>query len=234
MLTIGIVDVTTVGSTICQRRISELGGATGNHPEFAVHSIPFVQYRDAVLKKDWDTMENLITKSLKKLKRLDVDFIIVPSNTPHYAYKKYAASSAVPVLDLIEITADTCEAAKLKKVAVLGTKATMTSGLYKEKIENRGMSLVIPPEKTCDAIHHFIMNEIVPGTVNPKTRANVLQLIKTIDCDGFILGCTELPEVYSTQDLGKTAIDTTRLLANTAFNIAKDEDMDAIKTYAYA
>ena len=49
MYIIGIVDVTTVGSTICQRRLNELGGLMGDHPEFAVHSIPFKEYRPSVL-----------------------------------------------------------------------------------------------------------------------------------------------------------------------------------------
>ena len=94
------------------------------------------------------------------------------------------------------------------------------------------MSLVIPEEATCDAIHKFIMEEIVPGQVNEHTREEVLRLIQAIDCDGFILGCTELPEVYNTVELGKTAIDTTRLVAEVAFDIAMREDRQLMLSYA--
>lgn len=234
MFVIGIVDITTVGSTICQRRLNELGGVDGNHPEFAVHSLPFKRYRQSVIDKDWNTMAQLVTESIEKLNLLDVSFIIIPSNTPHYAYHNFAASSKLPVLNLIEITAEACQTAGFKKVAILGTKATMTAGLYTEKIEEKGMALVIPELPICDAIHQFIMEEIVPNKVNEKTRQAVLNLIKSIDCDGFILGCTELPEIYNARELGKPAIDTTRLLADVAFDIAMHEKNDELERFSIA
>jgi len=38
--------------------------------------------------------------------------------------------------------------------------------------------------------------------------------------DAVILGCTELPEVFNSEILEKSAIDTTRLLANVAMGYA--------------
>lgn len=232
MYTIGIVDITTVGSTICQRRISELGGISGNHPPFAVHSIPFKLYRDPVIHADWESMAALVTQSIEELTRLDVDFIIIPSNTPHYAYDTYAKLASVPVLNLIAISADACEQAKLKKIAILGTKATMTGGLYQDKLEKRGLSLIVPEAHICDAVHTFIMEEIVPGKVSETSRKTVLELIQSMDCDGYILGCTELPEVYHATEIGKPAIDTTRLLAEVAFDIAMREDEALMLSYS--
>lgn len=226
MFFIGIVDVTTVGSTICQRRLNELGGPEGDHPPFAVHSIPFKEYRPAVINKDWDTMSTLIKKSIEQLQKMKIDFIIIPSNTPHYAYNEFARNSTIPIINLIEITAHACKEAGLKRVAILGTKATMTGGLYKNNLERKNMSLVVPSEKICESIHNFIMDEIVPGKVTEETRQKILKLIQSIDCDGYILGCTELPEVYNSHELGKTAIDTTRLLAEVAFKIAINEDRE--------
>jgi aspartate racemase len=232
MLKIGIVDVTTVGSTICQRRLSELGGDHGDHPEFAVHSIPFSLYRTAVITKNWKMMSELIGESLKQLNLLRPDFVIIPSNTPHYAYKQFIDYSFAPVLNLISVTAEACKKAGLKKVAILGTDATMTGGLYKEALESEGIELVTPNKEIRKVVHEFIMNEIVPGKVKLTTRKRALDLIKTISCDGFILGCTELPEVFTKNDLGKTTIDTTRLLAEVAFDIAKAGDLKAIKKFS--
>lgn len=234
MLIIGIVDVTTVGSTICQRRINELGGPLGDHPEFAVHSIPFIEYRPAVINKDWKRIAELVSLSIEKLSRLNVNFVIIPSNTNHYAYDSFSRNSPVPVLDLIEVTARACQEAEVRRVAILGTKSTMTGGLYEQKIENRDMTLVVPSEEICEAIDKFIMEEIVPGKVNERTRQKALKLIQTIDCGGFILGCTELPEVYSSADLGKVAIDTTRLIAEVAFKIAKEENRELMKSLTTA
>lgn len=223
MKTIGIVDITTVGATIAQRRISELGGALGKYPEFAVHSLPFVQYREAVLSQDWKRLGELVAYSIERLDRIGVDFIIVPSNTPHYAYAQYTSTTKTPVLNLIEITAKACQAAGLKQVAILGTEATMTGGLYESAISSLGMNLVVPEAATRQAIHHFIVDEIIPEKINASTKSHVEDLVKAIDCDGYILGCTELPEVFSESDLDKPSIDTTRLLAEVAFNLAAAE-----------
>ena len=232
MYHIGIVDLTTIGSTITQRRISELGGSFGEHPEFSVHSVPFVEYRKAIIHSDWDLMAKLVRSSIDKLNRIGVDFIILPSNTPHYAYNEYCKGSRAPVLNLIDITVEECKALGLKHVAVLGTKQTMTSGLYDTKLLQQGIEPVIPDAQTCDMIQEYIIEDLIPGKDNLTRRTKVLEAVNQLNCDGFILGCTELPEVYSEADfMGRKAIDTTRLLAEKAFDIAKNCRADLLKQY---
>jgi len=232
MFTIGIVDLTTVGSTIAQRRISELGGPLGEHPEFAVHSLPFVEYRKAILNSDWKLMAQLIKTSIDKLNRIGVDFIIVPSNTPHYAYEEFRAGSRAPVLNLIDTTVTECKRLGLKRVAVLGTMQTMTGGLYDEKLRRQGVEPVIPDARACEIIQEYIIEDLIPGKNNPGRRDAVLQEVNKLECDGFILGCTELPEVYSEVDFkGRKAIDTTRLLAEKAFDVAKHHKAELLDKY---
>ncbi len=228
MLKIGIVDITTVGSAICQRQIAELGGPDANHPEFFVHSFPFSAYKPAIILEDWEKLAELILSSINVLVKVGVSFVIIPSNTPHYAYDILSKKSPVPILDITEITADECQRNNLHNVNILGTNATMMSGLYLKKLEERGINLVVPSNTVCTAVHDFIMDEIIPNRVSAATRENVLSLLKEIECDGYILGCTELPEVYSTEDFGKPAIDTTRLLAKAAFQTAVSKNNENV------
>ncbi len=227
MHTIGIVDVTTVGSTICQRRLIELAGINGEHPPFVVHSLPFSQYKTAVINQDWSLMAALIKESVAILDRCEVDFIIIPSNTPHYAYTEYSQYTQTPIINLIDLTAEACQEQGMQHVAVLGTMATMTGDLYQAAFESRGLTIVRPENNIAQAIHNFILDEIVPDCIQAITRTQILESLKRMNCDGFVLGCTELPEVYSTDDLIKPAIDTTRLLAEKAYYLAlnyEDED----------
>jgi len=225
MLKIGIVDITTVGSAICQREIAELGGLDANHPEFFVHSIPFSMYKPLIISENWQALAKVILTSIDVLIKAGASFVIIPSNTPHYAYDILSKKSPIPILDITEVTADECKKEKLKKVAVLGTNATMKGGLYLKKLEKRGIVAVVPNNEICAEIHGFILNQIIPNKVNLATRDNVLALLKEIECDGYILGCTELPEVYSTEDFGKPTIDTTRLLAKVAFQMATSKKL---------
>lgn len=216
---IGIIDVTTIGSTICQRRISELGGKNGDHPEFVVHSLPFSLYKKHLINEDWHQVSNLLIKSIKILESAGADFIIMPSNTPHYSYKEANEYSTVPFINLISVVANHCENTGYKNVTLLGTKSTMSGGLYTEHLEKYGIKIITPNQEVQDKLNSFILNEVIPEKINPDTLSQLVKNLSDINTDAFILGCTELPDVFSEKILGKPCIDTTQIIADKAFEI---------------
>ncbi len=222
MKKIGIVDVTTIGSTICQRRICELGGVDGNHPEFIVHSLPFSGYKQAVLSCDWKKTAQLLNSSIKFLEKAGADFVIIPANTPHYAYQDCLDHVSIPVINLLEIVAKRCKQLHLGRVLVLGTSLTTKYGLYNALLMQNNIHAVYLSESDNELVHQFIMQELIPGKVTSRTSGLVLEKIQQVECNGVILGCTELPEVYNEGLVGKICVDTTRLLADFAFNTATD------------
>jgi len=232
---IGIICITTEGSTVCEKEISRLGGLEGQYPRYAVEAIPVYIYSPSLFARNWQALSELIIEAINNLPK-NVDFIIMPSNTPHYAYDLIRTQSSKPVLNLIDITADACQQAGYKRVAILGTKLTMTAGLYQEKIVSRGMELVVPSLKICDALESLIRYvlipglSIAPGTPNGEKFQFVMKSIKeNIMCDAFILGCTELTPCA--EYLSPT-IDTTLLLARVAFKIAMEEDKALLMKYS--
>lgn len=222
---IGIVVITTVGACICVNEIvaeAARRDANGRHPEITMHSFSFDQYKEFVITRNWKGIAELIGKSIQKLQKAGADFIIIPSNTPHYGFVEIVAQSSLPVLNLVELTANECQRRGFKKVAVLGTKLTMQEGLYDSPLKQKGIIPVIPDEKGCDSINTLIMNEIIPSKSSRYTMASEVakNIIKKLQCDAVILGCTELPEVYNEQNLRMPIIDTTRLLAHKALDFA--------------
>lgn len=220
---IGIVDITTVGACICANEIvteSIKRNGAGIHPEFTIHALPFSIYRECVLKEDWQGMARAILSSIEKLYRVGAEFIIIPSNTPHYAIHEIIENSPLPVLNLLDLVADECLQRGYKKVVVLGTKPTMTKGLYNSYLAKRGITPIVPADSDCDLIHELIFDHIIPLKEDRHTMAkNIAEhIIKKLDCDAVILGCTELPEVYS--ELEKPVVDTTRLLAHKAIDFS--------------
>jgi hypothetical protein len=73
--------------------------------------------------------------------------------------------SPLPVLNLIEITAEECKKKGFKKVTVLGTESTMKGGLYNEELRKRGIEPVIPVDQVCKDIQYLIMDEIIPSKI---------------------------------------------------------------------
>jgi aspartate racemase len=220
---IGIVDVTTVGACICANEIvleANRRNMNDNHPEFTLHAFPFRHYKELVHQQEWDKVAELIVASVNKLKKIGADFIILPVNTIHFAIEQIAAFSPLPILNLLDITVEECARRNFKKVGVLGTKLTMQHGLYDNKLVQQGIIPIIPEPRICDKIQHLIFDEILAGAINPQTVIDIAADIKLMDCEAVILGCTELPEVYSESILKIPAIDTTRLLAHKALDYA--------------
>ena len=220
---IGIVNVTAVGACICANEIVAQAAKVfpnGEHPEFTLHAFPFSQYRAFLLRQDWEGFGKTIVESLKKLKTAGAEFAIIPSNTPHFAIELIRNESPIEVMSILDITAEECVARGFKTVAVLGTKFTMQGGLYNQVLSSRGISVVVPDSDVIKKIDSLIMNEIIPSKVNPQTVDEVRSEIRSLRCDAVILGCTELPEVYSEKNLSVSAIDTTRLLGKKAFEFA--------------
>jgi aspartate racemase len=218
---IGIVDITTVGACICANEIvseSVRQGLGDKHPEFTMHAFPFDVYTNLIIKRDWKALAEVIVESIGKLQKAGAEFIIIPSNTPHYGFDEIAAKSPLPILNLIELTAAACQQKEFKKVAVLGTKFTMQEGLYDKPLRQRGIIPVIPDAASCEKIHQLIMDEIIPLKETRFTVAAEIaeSILKKLSCDAMILGCTELPEVYNEQNVSVPVIDTTRLLAHKA------------------
>jgi aspartate racemase len=221
---IGIVDITTIGACICINEIvSEAArqDSSGKHPEFTMHAFSFDIYKKLIVNQDWKNLAEVILESINTLKSISADFIIIPSNTPHFAIDIIQVKSPLPVLNLIEITANECQRRGCSRVAVLGTKFTMQGKLYDQLLRDRYIIPLIPNDMVCERIHNLIMNEIISSKINPQTVEQVKLDIQKLECDTVILGCTELPEVYNKANLGVEVIDTTRLIAHAALEFAK-------------
>ncbi|CAF3365840.1 unnamed protein product [Rotaria socialis] len=225
---IGIVDITTVGACLCANEIVAQAAkfdTSGKHPEFTMHAFSYDQYSDCIRRKDWISLGNKIYESIKLLEKVGADFIIIPSNTPHFAIDLIEKQSRLPVINLIKIVADECERKGFSRVLVLGTKTTMQDGLYDNVLNSKNITPIIPTDDVCEKIERLIRNEIIPSKINFTTVQDIQQDINKYDCDAVILGCTELPIVYNENNLGKPVVDTTRLLAHYALKLANEDNL---------
>ena len=223
---IGIVDITTVGACLCANEIVAQAAkisSSKKHPEFTMHSFSYDQYSDCIQRQDWISLANKICQSIKLLEKVGANFVIIPSNTPHYAMDLIEKNSPLTVVNLIKIVADECHQKGYSKVLVLGTKLTMQGGLYNNVLNSKNITSVIPTDNVCEKIEHLIRNEIIPSKINLTTVEDVAKDIKQYDCDAVILGCTELPVVFNADNLGKPVVDTTRLLAYYALQLATED-----------
>ena len=161
------MNITTVGASLCANEIvakAAKNDSSGRHPEFTMHAFSYDQYNDFICRKDWTNLGNKIGQSILLLAKAGADFIIIPSNTPHYAIDQIQVNSPLPVVNLTQIVAEQCHQRGFRKILVLGTKLIMQEGLYDGVLQSKNIIPVIPSNDVCDKIEHLIRNEIIPST----------------------------------------------------------------------
>lgn len=215
MSKVGVIVITRVGAKVCEQELQRLNiefVSDGEEKES--------DYIEWVKKSNWKQVAKMIVQSIDQLIGEGADIFIMPSNTPHYAYDfvKHIKPD-INFLNLIELSAQACSDAKIKKVAVLGTKQTMQGSLYDDYLKHHGIVKVFLEQNTLEVIDELIFQELIPkgrdadpGIVE-CARQCIIKMRTSELCDGVILGCTELPVVFDEATLGMPAIDTTRLLA---------------------
>jgi len=221
---IGIISITIVGAAACAKAIVSSYAKQFNsddHPEFTLHALSFGEYKKYMLANEYDKVIALIVKSIKTLEKAGVDFVIMPSNTPHIVYEQVIKQIDMPFLNLIELTAAECAKYSYQKVAILGTTMTAQSGLYADALQAQGLEFVLPSQLLQNEMHDIIQNILIPQKEDSQRIANLINQLKNLSCDAYILGCTELPEILNQNNLGKPVVDTVSLLAQKAVDLSK-------------
>ena len=152
----------------------------------------------------WARSWIIILPELHRLHRAGAEFGLLAANTPHLVFDDLQRQSPIP---LISIVAVTCAAAKgrgLKRVALFGTRFTMTAPLYPDIFSKEGIAVVIPEPAEQDYIHEKYLGELVNGIFLPETREGLLAIVDRMarqnSIDGVILGGTELPLILRQPD----------------------------------
>ena len=125
----------------------------------------------------------------------------------------------VPLLHITDPTAAAIEAAGLTRVGLLGTAFTMEHAFYRDRLADRGLTVLVPDANDRMLVHRVIYNELVQGVIRPESRAAYRAIIARLVDEGaqaIILGCTEIVLLVTASDSDVPLFDTTALHADAA------------------
>ena len=225
-LHIGIVGCSAEGAALCYRTICEEGAhALGAyaHPEVSVHTPSLARYVACLNAGDLAGVAELMLASAHKLAAAGADFLICPDNTIHQAFELVAPRSPLPWLHIADVVAGEAAARGFRRVGLTGTRWLVDSAVYPDKLAARGIACVRPGEDERSEINRIIMEELVPGVVQPGSVARLQAILGGLqerDCDAVILGCTEIPLIIGDANSPLPTLDSTRLLARAALRRA--------------
>ncbi|HET7448968.1 MAG TPA: amino acid racemase [Gaiellaceae bacterium] len=162
----------------------------------------------------WEDAGRLLAEDAATLERAGADVFVLACNSLHNAWETIVAPLTIPTIHIGDATADALPA--VGRVALLGTRYTMEAPFLRERIEARGIDVVIPEVDDRAEIHRSIFDELSGGVVRPETRTWFQDLVARLDTDAVVLGCGELGLLQ----LDGALVDTVRAHAQAAVDYA--------------
>lgn len=230
MKKIGIIGGMSPASTIEYYKILEReynkrkGGVSS--PKIALESLNLQQISDWMEADAWDKVYDRILRSVKNLSKIGAEVVIIATNTIHKIYDRLSQSVDVPMISIMEATAEAVTSAGLHKVALLGTKFTMQSAFYQKTFERYALQIITPSKEDQEYIDKIIWEELTQHILRQKSREGYLEVIERLrkkGAEGVVLGCTEIPLLITQEDCSLPIFDTTRLHAMATLRYALNE-----------
>ncbi len=193
------------------------------YPEILIYSVSFQQYVDWPNQDRWDMVAEGLTAAAQRLVAAGADLILIATNTMHLVFDEVQASVEVPMLSLLDATAEAILARGLRTVGLLGTRFTMEKGFYQEALARQGISTLVPGAGDREYVHRVIYDELVAGQIRDESRTGYLEIIRKLaerGAEGVVLGCTEIPLLVDEDSAGIPLFDTTQIHAEAALNYA--------------
>lgn len=172
---------------------------------------------------DWDALSAEMVAAAQALERGGADFIILCTNTMHRLADDMAVSIAIPLLHIVDPTAEALKGAGVQRVGLLGTAFTMEQDFYKGRLAEHGLDVLIPEAEDRAVVHRIIYEELVCGEIREPSRAAyraVIARLVAAGAEAIILGCTEIMLLVREEDSAVPLFDTTALHAMAAVDRA--------------
>lgn len=169
----------------------------GSYPHIILDSIDGRHFFALLEAADRPETIAVLLAELERLARAGADLAIFASNTPHLVFDEVAASSPLPLISIVEETAEIAAAFGFKRVGLLGARFTMEAAFYPTVLGRHGVDVVVPPPSDRSYVHEKYFAELAEGHFLDETRAGVLAVIGRLKAEqgieAVILGGTELP-----------------------------------------
>lgn len=183
---IGMFDSGVGGLTVMREVIKAL--PTENVIYFAdTARIPYGEKsRDTIIRYSRENSTFLINKSIKLL--------VVACNTASaYALDDLKTNFNVPIVGVIESGAEKAvEVTKNGRIAVLGTRGTINSGIYERELLKRIPNAYVHVTP-CPLLVPMIEEKWIDHPVTRQVVKEYLDPIRKLDVDTLLLGCTHYP-----------------------------------------
>lgn len=194
------------------------GGDTS--ADLILRSVNFEEYRKLMKLNQWSEIAHRLSiEALNLTLKDNCEYVAIATNTMHKVadyvvgphevfdsngiWPQITSYESVPLVHIGDCVADECKKRGFERVAIIGTKFTMTEDFMKNRLRQNGLEVAdtfIPSE--IDEIDRIIFDELCHGIIKPESRETITRILVRADSrdyenegtgfDAVILGCTEL------------------------------------------
>lgn len=232
MRKLGIIGGTSWSSTalyyehINRGVAKRLGGL--HSARLSIESLDLAPFAEMELSGDWDGVAKVTLEAAARLVASSAEGVIITSNTGHKVFDAVAPKIPVPMLHIADATADKLVADGRSRVALLGTRFTMTEPHVRSRLESRGLTLAPVDPRWVDEVDRIIFEELAAGQVIRDSQRKLKTLIAELarqKVHAVVLGCTELVLAVDTRANTIPVYDTTAIHARAAVDwMLSDEE----------
>lgn len=170
-----------------------LGG--GHSARLIIESLDFFEYSAFHRAEHLAGGNRMVVEAAVRLKAAGAEGLLLASNTMHRALAEVEAATGLSAIDVRKATTDRLVADGVSRIALLGTRFTMTEPFARAPYEERGLHIhELSPEWRTE-VDRIIYEELVSGRVVRDSQRHLKTLITELDkekVEAVVLGCTEL------------------------------------------
>jgi aspartate racemase len=189
-----------------------------------MYSVDFQEIETLQAQGDWDEAGRILGDAAVGLEKGGAEFLLICTNTMHKVAPAIQARIKMPLLHIADPTAQTVQAAGIRKIGLLGTRFTMQEDFYKGKLTNdHGLDVVIPDADDMRTVDRIIFEELCLGKIKVESKHKYIEIIDRLaqaGAEGVILGCTEIGLLVKPEDCTLPLFDTTLIHAQAAVDFA--------------
>jgi aspartate racemase len=222
----GILAHSVEGAALCLREFAAEGGrriGPHAHPDVTLDCIALAESMPAWDAGEYSAIRAILARSAARLANAGASFFACPDNSAHLALEQPGEPLPLPGLHIADEVADRAVRDGRHRVGVLGTRFTMEGWIYPRVLASRGVDHRVPDEADRALVDRIIFDELVNGVFSDSSRREYVRVIEGLErvgCDAVALVCTEIPLLVGPESSPLPVLDSTRILARAAVEVA--------------
>jgi aspartate racemase len=183
--------------------------------DLVLRSVDFAEVEALQTAGDWAALGRRYEAEARALRDAGAEVVGILANTMHLVHDdvvRGAAGARVP--HIVDAVGAAARDLGVTRLALLGTRYTMESSLYPDRLRSHGITSTVPTGADAAETHRVIYDELVHGVVRDDSRAALQAVVgRLVDggAQAVVLGCTEFSMILGPDDLPVPVLDSTAI-----------------------